>query len=53
MKPEKKKKSKIMMASYQPMSYDAYNVFVKIAPSIETMLLNNINKYILQKKDDK
>ena len=50
---EKEKKSKIMVASYQPMSYDAYNVFVKIAPSIETMLLNNINKYILQKKDDK
>ena len=49
----KEKKSKIMVASYQPMSYDAYNVFVKIAPSIETMLLNNINKYILQKKDDK
>ena len=49
----KEKKSKIMIASYQPMSYDAYNVFVKIAPSIETMLLNNINKYILQKKDDK
>ena len=50
---DKEKKSKIMVASYQPMSYDAYNVFVKIAPSIETMLLNNINKYILQKKDDK
>ena len=49
----KEKKSKIMVASYQPMSYDAYNVFVKIAPSIETMLLNNINKYILQKKDEK
>ena len=49
----KEKKSKIMVASYQPMSYNAYNVFVKIAPSIETMLLNNINKYILQKKDDK
>ena len=49
----KEKKSKIMVDSYQPMSYDAYNVFVKIAPSIETMLLNNINKYILQKKDDK
>ena len=43
----KEKKSKIMVASYQPMSYNAYNVFVKIAPSIETMLLNNINKYIL------
>ena len=50
---DKEKKSKIMVASYQPMSYDAYNVFVKIAPSIETMLLNNINKYILHKKDDK
>ena len=49
----KEKKSKIMVASYQPMSYDAYNAFVKIAPSIEIMLLNNINKYILQKKDDK
>ena len=49
----KEKKSKIMVASYQPMSYDAYNVFVKIAPSIETMLLNNINKFILQKKDEK
>jgi hypothetical protein len=35
------------------MSYDAYNAFVKFAPSIEIMLLNNINKYILQKKDDK
>ena len=34
----KEKKSKIMVASYQPMSYDAYNVFVKIAPSRETML---------------
>ena len=42
-----------MVDSYQPMSYDAYNAFVKIAPSIEIMLLNNINKYILQKKDDK
>ena len=49
----KEKKSKIMVASYQPMSYDAYNVFIKIAPSIETMLLNNINKYILQRKDEK
>ena len=49
----KEKKSKIMVDSYQPMSYDAYNAFVKIAPSIEIMLLNNINKYILQKKDDK
>ena len=50
---EKEKKSKIIVSSYQPLSYDAYNVFVKIAPSIEKMLLNNINKYILQKKDEK
>ena len=49
----KEKKFKIMVDSYQPMSYDDYNAFVKIAPSIEIMLLNNINKYILQKKDDK
>ena len=50
---EKEKKSKIIVSTYQPLSYDAYNVFVKTAPSIEKMLLNNINKYILQKKEDK
>ena len=50
---EKEKKSKIIVSSYQPLSYDAYNVFVKTAPAIEKMLLNNINKYILQKKDEK
>ena len=50
---EKEKKSKIIVSSYQPLSYDAYNVFVKIAPSIEKMLLSNINKYILQRKDEK
>ena len=50
---ETEKKSKIILSSYQPLSYDAYNVFVKIAPSIEKMLLNNINKYILQKKNEK
>ena len=47
------KKSKIILSSYQPLSYDAYNVFVKTAPAIEKMLLNNINKYILQKKGEK
>ena len=47
------KKSKIILSSYQPLSYDAYNVFVNTAPAIEKMLLNNINKYILQKKDEK
>ena len=50
---ETEKKSKIIVSSYQPLSYDAYNVFVKTAPAIEKMLLNNINKYILQKKDQK
>ena len=50
---EGEKKSKIIISSYQPLSYDAYNVFVKTAPAIEKMLLNNINKYILQKKEDK
>ena len=50
---EKEKKSKIIISSYQPLSYDAYNVFVKIAPAIEKMLLSNINIYILQKKDEK
>ena len=50
---EGEKKSKIIISSYQPLSYDAYNVFVKTAPAIEKMLLNNINKYILQKKDEK
>ena len=50
---EREKKSKILISSYQPLSYDAYNVFVKTAPAIEKMLLNNINKYILQKKDEK
>ena len=50
---ESEKKSKIIVSSYQPLSYDAYNVFVKTAPAIEKMLLNNINKYILQKKDEK
>ena len=50
---ESEKKSKIIVSSYQPLSYDAYNVFVKTAPSIEKMLLNNINKYILQKKGEK
>ena len=50
---EKEKKSKIIISSYQPLSYDSYNVFIKTAPVIESMLLNNINKYILQKKADK
>ena len=50
---EKEKKSKIIVSTYQPLSYDAYNVFVKTAPAIEKMLLNNINKYILQNKDEK
>jgi hypothetical protein len=50
---EIEKKSKIIISSYQPLSYDAYNVFVKTAPAIEKMLLNNINKYILQKKEHK
>ena len=50
---EKEKKSKIIVSSYQPLSYDAYNVFIKTAPAIEKMLLNNINKYILQKKEQR
>ena len=50
---EIEKKSKIIISSYQPLSYDAYNVFVKTGPAIEKMLLNNINKYILQKKEQK
>ena len=46
------KKSKIIVSSYQPLTYDAYNVFIKTAPAIENMLLNNINKYILQNKNE-
>ena len=47
----KEKKAQIIVSSYQPLTYDAYNVFIKTAPAIENMLLNNINKYILQNKN--
>ena len=39
------------ISSYQPLTYDAYKYFVDIGPYIENILLNNINKYILQKKN--
>ena len=38
--------------SYQPLSYDTYKFFVKFSPFVEKILLNNINKYILQGPQD-
>lgn len=36
--------------NYQPLTYKAYQFFIHIGPYIETILLNNTNKYILQAK---
>jgi len=41
------------VANYQPLTYDAYKFFVHIGPYIENILLNNINKYILQNTNQK
>ena len=46
--PEDNNKNSTLEAAYQPLSFDAYNFFVKCAPYVEKILLNNINKYILQ-----
>ncbi len=37
---------------YQPLSYDTYKFFVKFSPYVEKIILNNINKYILQSPQD-
>lgn len=36
--------------NYQPLTYSAYKFFIHIGPYLENVLLNNINKYILQSK---
>ncbi len=46
-----KKISVSNIGNYQPLTYDAYKFFIHISPYIENILLNNINKYILQKKN--
>ena len=49
--PHKKEKGKENETiNYQPLTYEAYKYFNHIGPYIENVLLNNINKYILQSK---
>lgn len=43
-------KEENIIMNYQPLTYEAYKFFVHIGPYIENVLLNNINKYILQSK---
>ena len=45
-----KKISVSNIRNYQPLTYDAFKFFLHIGPYIENILLNNINKYILQRK---
>jgi hypothetical protein len=37
---------------YQPLSYDTYKFFIKFSPYVEKILMNNINKHILQTNQD-
>ena len=37
--------------NYQLLTYDVYHFFLYICPYIENILLNNINKYILERKN--
>ena len=51
-KEEKKEETKVQTINYQPITYDAYKFFIHIGPYMENVLLNNINKYILQNKSE-
>jgi hypothetical protein len=34
--------------NYEPLTYETYKFFIKFSPYIEKIIMNNINKYILQ-----
>lgn len=49
---KKSEETKVQTINYQPITYDAYKFFIHIGPYMENVLLNNINKYILQNKSE-